>query len=321
MTYLIIALVGICLGLVALVFKLKQEIDELVIKSNKETHSNTVRLNKDLTELEEKALILKTEINSKELLIRELERQEVETKKNLDELTKDGVKKVSEEIQRERETFLKEIQRERETLLEEAKKEHEKTILTMLEEEVQLEKMIEPLRKNLKEYKERIDAFNSSLQFRTEEEMEKDFYRVQLSEFDKTDISYLLSFNEKLNNKTILPKLTWETYIRTPYNEMCKRVLNNENKSGIYKITDSLGKSYIGKSTRIKTRWGNHLKTAVGIESASRQEIHRAMRERGIDDFTFEVLEFCEKDELNEKEKYYINTFKTSEVGYNARKG
>ena len=41
----------------------------------------------------------------------------------------------------------------------------------------------------------------------------------------------------------------------------------------------------------------------------------------GIDSFTFELLETCEKEQLNEKEQYYIDLYNSVAFGYNSQSG
>jgi len=45
------------------------------------------------------------------------------------------------------------------------------------------------------------------------------------------------------------------------------------------------------------------------------------MRDEGIWNFTFELIEECSKEQLNEREKYYINFFSTEKLGYNQKAG
>lgn len=45
------------------------------------------------------------------------------------------------------------------------------------------------------------------------------------------------------------------------------------------------------------------------------------MSKDGVDNFTFELLELCSKDELNEKESFYIQLYQTKEFGYNSTAG
>ena len=44
------------------------------------------------------------------------------------------------------------------------------------------------------------------------------------------------------------------------------------------------------------------------------------MQEYGIWNFSFEILEECPRDQLNEKEKYYIELYQTKKFGYNSIK-
>lgn len=85
---------------------------------------------------------------------------------------------------------------------------------------------------------------------------------------------------------------------------------------GIYKITKKEnGKSYIGQSNDIKRRFKEHqYKTDIPIELA--------IQKYGIDAFTYEIIEECLPEELDEKEKYWIayyNTYKG--FGYNCSEG
>jgi hypothetical protein len=45
------------------------------------------------------------------------------------------------------------------------------------------------------------------------------------------------------------------------------------------------------------------------------------MQQYGIENFTFELLEKVSKDQLTEREKFYIEFYKTKETGLNERSG
>lgn len=45
------------------------------------------------------------------------------------------------------------------------------------------------------------------------------------------------------------------------------------------------------------------------------------MLKDGVDSFTFELLEACSSQELDEKEKFYIALYQTKEYGYNSTAG
>jgi hypothetical protein len=45
------------------------------------------------------------------------------------------------------------------------------------------------------------------------------------------------------------------------------------------------------------------------------------MREDGLENFSFELLEECSREELNEKEKFYIGLYQSDQYGYNSNAG
>lgn len=103
---------------------------------------------------------------------------------------------------------------------------------------------------------------------------------------------------------------------------MLDYILPNRECSGIYKITnDRTKQAYIGRSTSVRKRLTDHIKSSVGISTIADQRIHQAMRDEGIWNFTFELIEECSKEQLNEREKYYINFFSTEKLGYNQKAG
>ena len=87
---------------------------------------------------------------------------------------------------------------------------------------------------------------------------------------------------------------------------------------GIYKITNQLnGKFYIGQSVDIYKRW------LVHCRDTDTCPIHKAIQKYGKENFSIEVLEECSKEELNEKEIFWINKQNGYESSncYNATKG
>ena len=45
------------------------------------------------------------------------------------------------------------------------------------------------------------------------------------------------------------------------------------------------------------------------------------MQEDGLYNFRFELLEECPREQLNEKEKYYIDLYESITYGYNSQGG
>ena len=93
---------------------------------------------------------------------------------------------------------------------------------------------------------------------------------------------------------------------------------------GIYKITNNInGKIYIGQSVNIQQRWCQHkweYKKENRLEYNS--IIHKAFRKYGIENFSFEIIEECSPNLLDEKERYWISKLKTLQPnGYNVMEG
>ena len=155
-------------------------------------------------------------------------------------------------------------------------------------------------------------------------EEEKDIKRhINIDSATQDDINYLLNnVTPKLRNPDILYKLIWSEYIQKNTNEMLDYILPNRDCSGIYKITNDITKqAYIGRSTSVRKRLTDHVKSSVGISTIADQRVHKAMREEGIWNFTFELVEECSREQLNEREKYYIQFFSTEQMGYNQKAG
>lgn len=93
--------------------------------------------------------------------------------------------------------------------------------------------------------------------------------------------------------------------------------------TGIYKITNLInGKSYIGQSADIKRRWRNHKSCCTNTNNRQHNnELYLDMYKYGLDNFNFEILEECSKEQLLEREEYWINECKTYEFGYNKTHG
>jgi group I intron endonuclease len=87
---------------------------------------------------------------------------------------------------------------------------------------------------------------------------------------------------------------------------------------GIYKITNKVDNmSYIGQSINIEERWKRH-KSMAG---KSELPLYRAFAKYGINNFSFEVLQECQQEQLNDLETYWIKCYDTYYNGYNCTMG
>lgn len=96
---------------------------------------------------------------------------------------------------------------------------------------------------------------------------------------------------------------------------------------GIYKITNQVnGKVYIGQSIHIEQRWKEHKKKPFLEDSEEyNYPLYQAIRKYGLENFTFEVVEECIPEDLNQKEIDYIALYESyppsKDKGYNQTPG
>jgi len=84
---------------------------------------------------------------------------------------------------------------------------------------------------------------------------------------------------------------------------------------GIYKIENKITHQvYIGQSLDINRRIKQHL-------HSKDTPIDFLIQKYGANNFAFEIVEECAQNELNEKEKYWIDYYNSYEDGYNKTRG
>lgn len=148
------------------------------------------------------------------------------------------------------------------------------------------------------------------------------FYQLGLSKDDISDILKLEQLKSSFHNPTVLSKLIWSQYCQKLTNDLCNRVLGSKTVCGIYKITNTLTEEcYIGQSVDVAQRWKDHIKCGLGIDAPANNKLYNNMKEHKIWLFTFELLEECSKELLNEKQAYWIETYKSNIYGLNSTKG
>lgn len=92
---------------------------------------------------------------------------------------------------------------------------------------------------------------------------------------------------------------------------------------GIYKITNIITQqNYIGQSIDIKQRWCKEKQSAFNPKSpAYNYPLSNAFRQYGLNNFTFDVVEECDKKDLDTKEIFYIKKYDGYTKGYNQNAG
>ena len=148
------------------------------------------------------------------------------------------------------------------------------------------------------------------------------FYCLTPTNSELDDIRKLERIKPDLHNPRILSMLIWSTYFQKPMTALCNNVLGTTTVTGIYKITNQKDNMcYVGQAVDVATRWKQHAKCGLGIDTPASNKLYKAMIQDGIWNFSWELLEQCPRSDLDEKEKFYINLYQSYEYGYNSNTG
>lgn len=160
-------------------------------------------------------------------------------------------------------------------------------------------------------------------QLKEQEIKEKlEFYCLHPSENDKDDIKELERVKPKLHSPRILSMLIWSTYFQKSMTALCNNILGTSIVCGIYKVTNQkTNMCYIGQAADVAKRWKDHAKCGLGIDTPANNKLYKAMQEDGLWNFSWELLEACSRDLLNEKEAFYIDLYDSCAYGYNSNNG
>ena len=186
------------------------------------------------------------------------------------------------------------------------------------------------LLKQMQEKQEELNSISATYkaakqaQLKEQELKEKEkFYSLSLEEIDLHEAKVLHGIESELRDPRPVRMIIWSTYYSKRANDMAARVLGTGTEvTGIYKITNKeSGLSYIGQAKNIRERWRDHMKCGLGIDTPANNKLYQDMLKDGIDNFTFELIEKCSSNELDEKESFYIKLYQTKEYGYNNTAG
>lgn len=188
--------------------------------------------------------------------------------------------------------------------------------LTLVQQEVQAEAAA------LQALKQTRKAAYQALLRQKEMKNRIDDYRLVPSSVELSDIKKLEKVKMELAKPRILSMLIWQTYWQPLAKVKFPIILKDKTKMGIYKITNTeTNECYIGQAVDIYKRWNEHCKAGLGIDTPPGNKLYKAIQEYGLQNFTFEILLECNREELNEKEKYFISLYQADTYGYNGNIG
>ena len=184
----------------------------------------------------------------------------------------------------------------------------------------QYQKEIQENEKLLETLKHKVDAATEVAKREEEKRTAVDFYRLQLSATDCEEVKKLREIVSTLRDQDAINKVIWKVYYEKPTTDLIGRVVGSKIKTGIYKITNIQNQmTYVGQSVNIAERWKQHIKRGLGAETPTRNKLYPAMAATGLENFTFELIEECDKSLLDEREKYWQNYFNSLTYGYSMR--
>ena len=197
--------------------------------------------------------------------------------------------------------------------IEESTKEYTNLIIQKQEE-------LNKISQELVEAKAKQNAIVEANKRAEEVKQKEQFYKLNLSEIDIEEIKKLRSIIPYLRSAEPINKVIWKVYYEKPYTDLIGRVIGQGIHTGIYKITNIENqKCYIGQAVNIADRWKQHIKRGVGAEAPTRNKLYPAMYELGPEQFTFEILEECDKSLLDSREDYWQEFYQAKEFGYSIK--
>lgn len=204
-------------------------------------------------------------------------------------------------------------QREYLKAIEESTKEYTNLIIQKQEE-------LNKISQELVEAKAKQNAIVEANKRAEEVKQKEQFYKLNLSEIDIEEIKKLRSIIPYLRSAEPINKVIWKVYYEKSYTDLIGRVIGQGIRIGIYKITNiESQKCYIGQAVNIADRWKQHIKRGVGAEAPTRNKLYPAMYELGPEQFTFEILEECDKSLLDSREDYWQEFYQAKEFGYSIK--
>ena len=180
------------------------------------------------------------------------------------------------------------------------------------------------IKKQIEDKRKIFETILADEQRKAKDEAERDFYRLNISDEDLTEVEKIRDITPYFRNPEVLGKAVWSAYFQKPYQDLIARQFNSSKPSGIYKITClHNSKIYIGQSVNVPNRFSEHIKRGLGAEPVTRNRLYSEMKKWGVENFIFELLEEVPRDKLDERERFWIEYFHSAdaEVRMNGNKG
>lgn len=281
---------------------------------------NKDEINQHQKKIEELKNQEKQEINSLENIINRVRDAQASASKSAEDYYNQCLVTVEEQIKLKHEKLTQNYQKTMEILNQEYEQNKNSKQQELDEFTQQCNNQIQLAQFQLNGLQKKIDSVTEVVKRAEAEQNEKEFYRIHLNNEDIEEIKKIRSIEPYLRNKEPLNKIIWKYYYEKPVNEMIGRVVGPGTHMGIYKITDiKSGKCYVGQSVDLSSRFKQHIKRGIGAETPTKNKLYPAMLSIGPENFTFEIIEECKKEQLDEREDYYQQFFHAIDYGYSIK--
>lgn len=309
-------IIGVLIGAIALYVALKpklttvQKLDEETFQKNEHLRNELLELTKDYTDLTAR----KDEVIAN---IATLQKQAEEASNAIYEksyeLANEKMSQAAEEMSNRYRQLEQSAEEEYLVMLEDCSKSFQAQILNKQNE-------LKSINEQIAELASKLDAAIAANKRAEELLTQQDFYRLQLTSIDVEEIKRLREVLVYLRDSEPLNKVIWKVYYEKPYTDLIGRVVGTGTHTGIYKITNIENQMcYVGQAANIADRWRQHIKRGVGAETPTRNKLYPAMAEYGVENFTFEIIEECDRSLLNEREDYWQEYFHAKDYGYSIK--
>ena len=148
------------------------------------------------------------------------------------------------------------------------------------------------------------------------------YHSLQLEEKALNDIQRLQDLVPDISPEAgeAVAKIIWKVYYEKPTMDLVGRVVGSNRRTGIYRITNTKSsRCYVGQAVDIGDRWRQHIKRALNAEPRTQNKLYPAMYKEGLQNFTFEIVEECSRDKLNEREDYWQDFYHAKDYGYSIK--
>ena len=303
---------GVTVTYFCLIPKVKEteRLDEQTKKENEQIRTNNIQLKSEYSNLVNKTLI-------QEQHIKALQQQAEDSANALYEqgyaLANEKMSVAADKLAAEYEEAKREMEEEYlKSMATHAADLHNQLSSTNTE--------IKNAERHLADLVSKVTAAVAAAKRQEEIETAQDFYRLNLPDIDIEEIQKLRQVTTLLRDSEPLNKVIWKVYYEKPYTDLIGRVVGTGVHTGIYKITNLENqKCYVGQAANIADRWKQHIKRGIGAEAPTRNKLYPTMLQHGVENFTFEIIEECPRDKLNEREDYWQNYFGAKEFGYSIK--